>query len=280
MSDAEPARAFRIMGVINVTPDSFSDGGRFVPLDAALLHARQMIDEGADIIDIGGESTRPGAEPVSEEVEMRRVLPVLRALHGARVPISVDTSQAALMRAAIEEGASIINDVRAFRASQALETVRDADCGLVLMHMQGDPRTMQRQPAYDDVVAQVGSLLARRCKELFAVGVAPERVVVDPGFGFGKNHRHNLQLLACLERLSAVGQPLLVGVSRKSTLGDITGRPAAERLSASLAAALIAVQGGARIVRVHDVAATRDAIAVWEAVQAERRPAPGMEGTN
>jgi len=262
------------MGVLNVTPDSFSDGGRFVQLDAALLHARQMIDDGADIIDIGGESTRPGATPISPETEMQRVLPVLRALQGARVPISVDTSQPALMRAALEEGASIINDVRGFRANQAVEAVRDSDCGLVVMHMRGEPATMQRQPVYDDVIAEVSSWLARRCDELALAGIARERMVVDPGFGFGKNHEHNRQLLASIGKLLSVGQPLLVGVSRKSTLGEITGKPAEQRLSASLAAALIAIEGGARIVRVHDVGATRDAIAVWEAVQAERRPAP------
>lgn len=270
----------RIMGVLNVTPDSFSDGGRYVQLDAALLHARQMIDDGADIIDIGGESTRPGAIPISAEMEMQRVLPVLRALHGARVPISVDTSQPALMRAALEEGASIINDVRGFRANQAIEAVRGTDCGLVLMHMQGEPATMQRQPVYDDVVAEVCSWLARRCDELAAAGISRERVVVDPGFGFGKSHKHNRQLLGNFERLLSVGQPLLVGISRKSTLGEITGRPAEQRLSASLAAALIAIEGGARIVRVHDVGATRDAIAVWEAVRAERRLASRREGLN
>jgi len=262
------------MGVLNVTPDSFSDGGRFVQLDAALLHARQMIDDGADIIDIGGESTRPGATPISPETEMQRVLPVLRALQGARVPISVDTSQPALMRAALEEGACIINDVRGFRTNQAVEAVRDSDCGLVVMHMQGEPATMQRQPIYDDVIAEVSSWLARRCDELASAGIARERMVVDPGFGFGKSHKHNRQLLASIGKLLSVGRPLLVGLSRKSTLGEITGKPAEQRLSASLAAALIAIEGGARIVRVHDVGATRDAIAVWEAVQAERRPAP------
>lgn len=263
----------RIMGVLNVTPDSFSDGGRFVQLDAALLHARQMIDDGADIIDIGGESTRPGAKPIDVDIEMGRVLPVLRALRGARVPVSVDTSQPALMRAALEEGASIINDVRGLRASQAFEVVRDADCGVVLMHMQGEPATMQHQPVYHDVVADVGSWLARRRDELVAFGVARERIAVDPGFGFGKSHKQNRQLLGRLGELRGIGQPLLVGVSRKSTLGEITGRPTEQRLSASLAAALIAIEAGARIVRVHDVAATRDAIGVWEAVQAERRSA-------
>ena len=266
------------MGVLNVTPDSFSDGGRFTQLDAALLHARQMIDDGADLIDIGGESTRPGATPIGPEIEMQRVLPVLRALRGTRVPISIDTSQPALMRAALGEGASIINDVRGFRANQAVEAVRGADCGLVVMHMKGEPATMQRQPVYDDVVADIARWLAQRCDELAAAGIARERMVVDPGFGFGKSHKHNRQLLGNFEQLHSVGQPLLVVVSRKSTLGEITGKPTEQRLSASLAAALIAIEGGARIVRVHDVGATRDAIAVWEAVQAERRLAPRSEG--
>jgi len=269
----------RIMGVLNVTPDSFADGGRYTQLDAALRHARQMIDEGADIIDIGGESTRPGAAPVSAQAEMQRVLPVLRALQGARVPISVDTSRPGLMRAALEEGASIINDVRAFRFDPMMEAVRDSDCGIVLMHMQGEPGTMQRQPVYHDVVGEVGAWLSRRRDEAMAAGVARERIVVDPGFGFGKTHAHNRQLLSHLRELVPIGQALLVGLSRKSTLGEITGRSTQERLSASLAAALIAIAGGARIVRVHDVAATRDAVAVWEAVQAERRPAPQSEGS-
>lgn len=270
----------RIMGVLNVTPDSFSDGGRFVHLDAALAHAQQMIDEGVDIIDVGGESTRPGAPRVGPEVERERVLPVLRALQGVRIPVSVDTSQPALMRAALELGASIINDVRSFRVGEALDAVGATDCGLVLMHMQGDPATMQQKPFYDDVVVEVGNWLAQRRDELCAAGVARERIAVDPGFGFGKTHRHNWQLLAGLERLQSLGQPLLVGVSRKSTLGEITGRPVGQRLSASLAASLIAIQNGARIVRVHDVAQTRDAIAVWEAVQAERPPAPRRERTS
>jgi len=268
------------MGVLNVTPDSFSDGGRFVHLDAAVAHAQQMVDEGVDIIDVGGESTRPGASRIDVAVEMERVLPVLRALQGVRVPVSVDTSQPALMRAALDLGAAIINDVRSFGADQALDAVRDADCGLVLMHMQGAPGTMQLRPVYDDVVDEVGDWLARRRDALCAVGVARERIAIDPGFGFGKTHGHNWQLLAGLKRLSTLGQPLLVGVSRKSTLGAITGRPVTQRLGASLAAALIAVQNGARIVRVHDVAATRDAIAVWEAVQGEWPPTPPMEETS
>jgi dihydropteroate synthase len=257
------------MGVLNVTPDSFSDGGRFAAMDAALAHARAMIDQGADIIDIGGESTRPGAVPVPVDVESARVLPVLRELRGIGVPVSIDTSQPALMRAALELGASIINDVRSLRREGALEAVRASDCGLVLMHLQGDPATMQLQPQYRDVVDDVRAWLAQRCEQVCQAGVAPERIAVDPGFGFGKTHRHNRQLLAGLERLHALGRPILVGLSRKSSLGDMTGRPVTQRLAASLAAALLAVERGARIVRVHDVAATRDALAVWENVRRE-----------
>ncbi len=259
----------QIMGVLNVTPDSFSDGGRFASLDAALARARTMMDQGADIIDVGGESTRPGARPVAPEIERERVLTVLRELQGAAVPISVDTSQPRLIQAALELGASIINDVRALRLEGALDAVRDSGCGVVLMHLQGDPATMQLRPAYHDVVEDVGAWLAHRRDQVCQAGVAPERIVLDPGFGFGKTHRHNRQLLAGLERLQALGRPLLVGLSRKTTLGDMTGRPVSERLAASLAAALLAIEGGARIVRVHDVAATRDAVAVWQGVRRE-----------
>jgi dihydropteroate synthase len=264
----------RIMGVLNVTPDSFSDGGRFAALDAALAHARQMIDQGADIIDVGGESTRPGAAQVPLEVERERVLPVLRELRGAGVPLSVDTSQPALMREALELGASIVNDVRALQAEGALDAVRGASCGVVLMHMQGEPATMQRQPEYGDVVEDVAAWLAARSAQVQAAGVGAARIALDPGFGFGKTQRHNLQLLAGLERLRAPGLPLLVGLSRKSMVGQLTGRAPAERLAGSLAAALAAAERGARILRVHDVAATRDALAVWEALQ---REAAGLE---
>lgn len=258
-----------LMGVLNVTPDSFSDGGSFLALDAAVAHAGRLIDEGADIIDIGGESTRPGAPHVPAEVQMERVLPVLRALAGAPVALSVDTSEPALMRAALDLGVSIVNDVRALRVPGALDAVRAADCGVVLMHMPGEPATMQRHASYTDVVAEVGQWLAQRRDAVVAAGVAPARIAVDPGFGFGKAHGHNRRLLAGLERFMALGQPLLVGLSRKSSLGDITGRPVTQRLGASLAAALLAIGSGARIVRVHDVAATRDAIAVWEAIAQE-----------
>jgi dihydropteroate synthase len=257
----------RVMGVLNVTPDSFSDGGRFAALDAAVRRARILIDQGADIVDVGGESTRPGAAPVPPEVERERVLPVLRELQGCGVPLSVDTSRPALMRAALELGAAIVNDVRALRLPGALDAVRDSDCGVVLMHLQGDPATMQLDPRYGDVVADVADWLARRHAAVGAAGVAAERVALDPGFGFGKTLEHNLALLAGLGRLADLGRPLLVGLSRKSSLGAMTGRPVDERLAASLAAALLAVERGARIVRAHDVAATRDALAVWENVQ-------------
>jgi len=254
------------MGVLNVTPDSFSDGGRHATLDAALARARVLIDEGADILDVGGESTRPGATPVPAEVERARVLPVLRQLRDLARPISVDTSDPALMRAALDAGVSIVNDVRALRRPGALEAVRAADCGVVLMHLPGEPATMQDAPAYADVVGEVRGWLAARADAVLAEGVAADRLALDPGFGFGKTHEHNRQLLAGLDRLADLGRPLLVGLSRKSSLGRLTGRAVADRLPASLAAALLAVERGARIVRVHDVAATRDVLAIWESV--------------
>jgi dihydropteroate synthase len=257
----------RIMGVLNLTPDSFSDGGRFATREKAIEHAWRLIEEGADILDIGGESTRPGAPAVGLDEESDRVLPVLRALRDAPVPLSVDTSTPQLMRAAIAEGASIVNDVRALRRAGALEAVLASDCGVVAMHMPGEPATMQSLAHYRDVTLEVGNWLAARRDELSAQGIAAPRIALDPGFGFGKTHAHNREMLAGLQRLANLGQPLLVGLSRKSTLGEITGRQVGERLAASIAAALIAAQRGARIVRVHDVAATRDAIAVWESVR-------------
>ena len=264
------------MGIVNVTPDSFSDGGQFYGFEQALSQARRLIGEGAHLLDIGGESTRPGAAEVSVGDEIRRVIPLVEALEAecaaAGVPISVDTSKPEVMRAALAAGASVINDVRALQAPGALEAVAGADahdCGVVLMHMQGTPRTMQQDPHYDDVLAEVNGFLRARCKALVDAGVAPERVAVDPGFGFGKRAAHNLALLAHLDRLQVDGAPILVGLSRKSTLGQITNRAVDQRIHASVAAALIAVQRGAGIVRVHDVAATRDALAVWQAVRAE-----------
>jgi dihydropteroate synthase len=263
----------QVMGVLNVTPDSFSDGGRHMTADAALARALQMVEEGADIIDVGGESTRPGAAPVSAQEELQRVLPVLRGLRRLTLPVSIDTSQPAVIEAALALGVSIINDVRALRVAGALEAVRGSDCGLVLMHMQGEPATMQARPAYADVVAEVDAWLRERRDQVCAQGIGADRIALDPGFGFGKTHAHNRRLLACLRRFTELGQPLLVGLSRKSSLGNLTGRPVAERMAASVAAALIAMENGAQIVRVHDVAATRDAVAVWSAVRAAGRAA-------
>ncbi|HUN93069.1 MAG TPA: dihydropteroate synthase [Burkholderiaceae bacterium] len=267
-----------IMGVINVTPDSFSDGGRFVGVDAAVRHAETLVAEGADILDVGGESTRPGAAIVSAAEELGRVLPLLRAATRLPVPVSIDTSQPDVMRAALDAGVAIVNDVRALRVPGAFDVVaRDPSaCGVVLMHMQGEPQTMQVDPSYVDVVREVREMLLTRAAELESAGVARSRIVVDPGFGFGKTKEHNIRLLARLRDLANAGYPLLAGLSRKSVLGRLTDRPPAERVAASVAAALVAVERGARIVRVHDVAATRDALRVWQAVAAAD-PAPGAE---
>ena len=254
-----------IMGVVNVTPDSFSDGGRFDDAVRAADHARCLIEEGADILDIGGESSRPGAQPVSEDEELRRVMPVIEALAGCGVPLSVDTVKPGVMRRAVMAGAALINDIAALRAPGALEVAAETDAAVVLMHMQGEPRTMQQTPRYADVVADVKEFLARRVAAAQSCGIPRERIVVDPGFGFGKLLEHNLALLRHLDRLGELGCPVLAGLSRKSMLGDITGKPVGERLAASLAAVLAAAAKGARILRVHDVAATRDALAVWRA---------------
>jgi dihydropteroate synthase len=254
-----------VMGIVNVTPDSFSDGGRHFQFESALAHARRLIDEGADLLDIGGESTRPGAAEVSVADEAGRVLPLVEALRTTGVPLSVDTGKPEVMRAALAAGAAVINDVRALQAPGALEVVRSSDCGLVLMHMQGTPRTMQADPYYDDVVREVGEFLQARVAAAVAAGVAADRIVVDPGFGFGKSRAHNFRLLRELGTLAALGRPVLVGLSRKSMLGAVTGRAVGDRLAASLAAALLAAERGARIVRVHEVAATRDALRIWEA---------------
>jgi dihydropteroate synthase len=253
------------MGVVNITPDSFSDGGRFFDRHAAIAQARKLAEEGADIVDIGGESTRPGAAPVSEQEELDRVMPVLQALKDLQVPISVDTRRPRVMREALADGASMINDVEALATPGAIEAVAASDCGICLMHKQGDPATMQRDPHYDDVVREVKDFLQARVAACEAAGITRERLCVDPGFGFGKTAAHNLELLRKLRELATLGVPLLVGLSRKSTLGRITGRAVDDRLAASLAAALLALQGGANILRVHDVGETRDVIAVWQA---------------
>ncbi len=255
------------MGIVNVTPDSFSDGGCFDDPGRAIAHARRLIDEGADILDVGGESSRPGADPVAAEEELRRVLPVIEGLADCGVPLSVDTVKPAVMGRAIAAGAAMINDIAALQAPGALEAVAASDAAVVLMHMQGEPRTMQAAPTYGDVVADVKEFLAQRVATAQTAGIARERIVVDPGFGFGKRVEHNLSLLRHLDRLAELGLPLLVGLSRKSTLGALTGRPVDQRMPASVAAALIAAAKGAKILRVHDVAATRDALAVWTAVR-------------
>jgi dihydropteroate synthase len=258
-----------IMGVVNLAPDSFSDNGEFATPQAAAAHAQRLIDEGADIIDIGGESTRPGSSGVTLEEERRRVLPVLEQLASGAVPVSIDTRKPELMREAIAAGASMINDINALLAPGAIEAVAASDVALCLMHKQGTPADMQVKPHYDDVVAEVLAFLSARVQAVRAAGVAVERIVVDPGFGFGKTLEHNLELLRRLDRFAATGAAVLAGISRKSMLGRITGREVGERVHASIAAALIAAQKGARILRVHDVAATRDAIAVWRAVQGD-----------
>jgi dihydropteroate synthase len=265
------ARRPLIMGIVNVTPDSFSDGGRFFDPAAALAQARQLVADGADLIDIGGESTRPGAAEVTVEDELRRVLPIVEALSDGSVALSIDTSKPEVMRAALARGAAVVNDVRSLTVPGALEVMLAADCGVVLMHMQGTPQTMQLDPRYADVVREVGAFLRSRCEEVVQGGVARARIALDPGFGFGKTNEHNFELLARLEELVEIGRPLVVGISRKGMLKHATGRSVGDRLVASVAAALIAVERGARIVRVHDVAATRDALAVWQTTREQMR---------
>jgi dihydropteroate synthase len=262
----------RLMGVINVTPDSFSDGGQFLDTATAVAHGGALIDEGADILDIGGESTRPGAAEVSVSDELRRVLPVIEGLAEAGVPLSVDTTKPAVMSAAIAAGASIVNDIQALRTPGALETVADSEAGVCVMHMQGTPATMQREPRYGDVVSEVMAFLAGRVDALVHAGVVRERIAVDPGIGFGKTLEHNLALLQALPRLRELGCTVLVGLSRKSMLGALTGRATGERLAASVGGALWCALHGADIIRVHDVRETRDALAVWRALDASNRP--------
>jgi len=255
-----------VMGIVNVTPDSFSDGGRFARTADALAHCDALLAEGADILDIGGESTRPGAATPNLDEELARVLPVLRHAVTLGVPVSVDTSRPEVMRAALELGTDIVNDVRALQRPGALDVLAaHPSAGACLMHMQGEPGTMQATPVYADVVRDVAAFLLQRLNEARSRGIADERIVLDPGVGFGKTVEHNLELMRRQHELGSLGRPLLVGWSRKSTLGAITGKPVGERTAASVAAALAAVQRGAAIVRVHDVAATVDAIKVWQA---------------
>jgi dihydropteroate synthase len=258
-----------VCGILNVTPDSFSDGGRYDSPERAVEHGRRLAAEGADLIDIGGESTRPGSRTPTLEEELARVVPVVAALvREVGVPLSVDTSRPEVMRAAVAVGAGMINDVRALQVAGAVETAADLRVPVCLMHMQRSPETMQRDPHYDDVVAEVRAFLAERLAACRRAGVRREHLVVDPGFGFGKTVSHNVELLSSLGAVAALGVPVMVGLSRKSLLGELTGRAVGERLPGSLAAAVLAAQGGATVLRVHDVAATRDALAILDAVAA------------
>lgn len=259
-----------IMAIINVTPDSFSGDGLAGTVDLAVRRAEQALAEGAGILDIGGESSRPGAESISLDDELERVIPVVQALVGLGVPVSVDTVKPGVMRAAIQAGASIINDINALRAPEAMAAVAESDVGVCLMHMQGEPRSMQQAPRYDDIVPEVESFLLEQARQLEVLGVDRSRIALDPGFGFGKSLTHNLQLFRGMPDLGARAYPLLVGVSRKSMLGAVTGRAVSERLPASIVAAVLAAQRGAAVLRVHDVAATRDALAVWAAIEQDR----------
>jgi len=259
-----------VMGILNVTPDSFSDGGRFDRVETAVAQARRMADEGADILDIGGESTRPGAASVDAAAEIIRVVPVIEAIRAeSALPISIDTMKAEVMRAAVTAGATMINDVNALRAPDALQAVAVLDVPVCLMHMQGEPRTMQRAPHYEDVVKELLAFFRERIERCVEAGIERDRLIIDPGFGFGKTLDHNLRLLAELARFGELGLPLLAGISRKSMLGTLTGRARPDqRVAASVAAAVLAAERGARIVRVHDVAETVDAMTVLQALRA------------
>jgi dihydropteroate synthase len=264
--DFQLEKAPLVMGILNVTPDSFSDGGRFQGLEFAVSRAEEMLAEGVDMIDVGGESTRPGSPAVPVQEELRRVMPALYALQGLGKALSVDTCKPEVMREAIIAGADMINDINGFRAPGALEAVANSDCGLCVMHMQGNPQDMQQAPGYADVVGEVIAFLRERVDTMVAAGIARDRICVDPGFGFGKTVEHNYALLRQLGRLQQeLGLPVLAGLSRKSMIGAVTGKPVDQRLAGSLAGALAAVAHGARIVRVHDVAETVDAIKVWRA---------------
>ena len=273
----------RVMGIVNVTPDSFSDGGAHDNVDTAVAHGLRLAAEGADILDVGGESTRPGAEPVGVPEELRRVIPVIERLaRECPLPISVDSSKPEVMRAAVAAGAGMLNDVHALRGEGALDAAASLATPVVLMHMQGEPRSMQAEPHYEDVVSEVFRFLAERIFAAEMAGIDKKRIVIDPGFGFGKNRDHNLALLAQLRRFEELGVPVLAGLSRKKTIGELTGRSdPRERVHGSVAAHLIAAQHGARLLRVHDVAATVDALQVWDAVAAQPlprtdRPAPAI----
>jgi dihydropteroate synthase len=260
-----PAGAL-VMGILNVTPDSFSDGGQHASLEFAIAHAEEMIEQGVDIIDIGGESTRPGAPAVPLEDELRRVMPVVYALRDCGKAISVDTYKPAVMREAVLAGVDMINDINAFQAPGAISAVRDSDCALCIMHMRGDPATMQQAPEYTDVVREVADFLRARIEALTDAGIERRRIWIDPGFGFGKTVEHNYALIKAGRQLvEELGVPLLAGVSRKSMIGAVTGKPVEQRMAGSIGGALAAVAHGAQIVRVHDVAETVDALKVWQA---------------
>jgi len=262
----QPGHKPLVMGILNVTPDSFSDGGNFYSLEFALSRAEQMIADGVDIIDIGGESTRPGIAPLSLDEELRRVMPVIYALRDCGKPLSIDTYKPQVMREALLADVDMINDINGFRAPGAIEAVADSDAGLCIMHMQGEPQTMQQQPVYADVVQEVTAFLQQRVATLEAGGVRRERLCIDPGFGFGKSLEHNLALLTHTRQLiDDLQLPLLAGMSRKSMIGAITGKPLEQRLAGSIGAALAAAAQGAMILRVHDVAETVDALDVWRA---------------
>lgn len=258
----------RLMAILNVTPDSFSDGGRFLETERAIEAAMKLIEQGADIIDIGGESTRPGAEEVPVNEELQRVIPVLKAIKSeVAIPVSIDTKKPAVMEAAILEGADMINDVNALRSPGALEAVAKSDVKICLMHMQGTPKTMQKAPTYDDVMRDITSFLTERLNACHAHGIDKDRIILDPGFGFGKTVSHNYQLLSQLNHFTQFGVPILAGISRKSMIGEVTGRPPQDRLAGSLAAGTIALMNGADVLRVHDVVETRDVIDVFWATQ-------------
>ncbi|HBK43698.1 MULTISPECIES: dihydropteroate synthase [unclassified Polynucleobacter] len=265
-----------VMGILNATPDSFSDGGKFKTPSDAIAQAERMIADGADIIDIGGESTRPGAEPVSLQEELDRVLPVIEAIKDCGVALSIDTYKAETMRQALKSGVDCVNDIWALRQEGAVDAIIESDqdnpdkqCGIVLMHMQRDPQTMQFDPEYQDVIAEVKEFLQERVNLLVNRGVAKNRIAIDPGFGFGKSLEHNLKMLADFDQFSQLGYPVLAGISRKSMLGKLTGRDTNDRVAPSVAAAILAADRGARIIRVHDVQETVDSLKLWEAIQDE-----------
>ena len=258
-----------VMGILNITPDSFSDGGLYASTDAAVLHAVRLIEEGADILDIGGESTRPGSASVSVEEELRRVLPVVQALESKGIPLSVDTSKPEVMRATIKAGATMINDINALQSPGALEVVADGGVTVCLVHMQGKPKYMQSDPQYKDVIVEIKDFLRQRIDVMEAAGIVRERIIIDPGFGFGKTLKHNLKLLRYLDQFADMGTPILVGLSRKSMLREITRNKKDDLVFSSVSAALLAAINGARILRVHDVKATKDALKVYNAVASQ-----------